>query len=170
MKNLEVDQKLCKIQSNHDNIQDIKSRNEVVKCAGIDVFTANMSPILDSLGVEAGSIEDYSFFLTATILPLIYGGVHLSAWNHLFPTSIEHVLWRVSGIGIIAAFPLYILISCFQLVDTGVTVLIRPLILLEFAFYFCRRVFLVVEAFASLRRVPLGVYAAVPWVQSIPHV
>ena len=36
-------------------------------------------------------------------------------------------------------------------------------------FIFCR-VFLLVEAVISLRRVPLGVYASVPWVQAIPHV
>ena len=36
--------------------------------------------------------------------------------------------------------------------------------------YAAARLYLVVESFISLRHVPIGVYAAVPWVQNIPHV
>ena len=36
--------------------------------------------------------------------------------------------------------------------------------------YILSRLYIVVEAFISLRHVPIGVYAAVPWVQAIPHV
>lgn len=32
------------------------------------------------------------------------------------------------------------------------------------------RLYLVTESFLSLRHVPIGAYAAVPWVQNIPHV
>lgn len=36
--------------------------------------------------------------------------------------------------------------------------------------YAASRLYLVVESFLSLRHVPIGVYAAVPWVQNLPHV
>ena len=36
--------------------------------------------------------------------------------------------------------------------------------------YAASRIYLVVESFISLRHVPIGVYAAVPWVENIPHV
>ena len=32
------------------------------------------------------------------------------------------------------------------------------------------RIYLVVELFTSLRNVPIGVFAALPWVQNIPHI
>jgi hypothetical protein len=37
-------------------------------------------------------------------------------------------------------------------------------------FYGLSRVYIVVEAFISLRHVLIGVYSAVPWTQSIPHI
>lgn len=30
------------------------------------------------------------------ILPIIYGGIHLTAWNFEFPTNIERLLWKIS--------------------------------------------------------------------------
>ena len=36
--------------------------------------------------------------------------------------------------------------------------------------YALSRIYIVVESFVSLRHVPIGVYAAVPWVQAIPHI
>jgi len=33
------------------------------------------------------------------ILPLVYGGIHLSAWNFEFPTSVESLLWKLASIG-----------------------------------------------------------------------
>jgi hypothetical protein len=45
-------------------------------------------------------------------------------------------------------------------------------VILAVAPYFCyivARVYIVVEAFISLRSVPIGVYASVPWANAIPH-
>lgn len=36
--------------------------------------------------------------------------------------------------------------------------------------YTASRLYLVTESFLSLRHVPIGAYAAVPWVQTIPHI
>ena len=36
--------------------------------------------------------------------------------------------------------------------------------------YSLSRVYLVVESFISLRHAPIGAYAAVPWVEAVPHI
>ena len=36
--------------------------------------------------------------------------------------------------------------------------------------YALSRIYLVAESFASLRHVPVGAYAAVPWIEDIPHI
>jgi len=111
--------------------------------------------------------RDGPLLLSGVILPLIYGGVHLSAWNYAFPSTQECIMWRMSGIGIMAVIPLIALMEIFWMfLDTFPMFPIYYIL----AFYALCRAFLVVEAFLSLRRAPLGVYAAVPWVQNIPHI
>ena len=45
-------------------------------------------------------------------------------------------------------------------------IFLTPLLIL----YALSRIYIVVESFISLRHVPIGVYAAIPWVQDIPHI
>ena len=61
-----------------------------------------------------------------------------------------------------------LLVRFIELILGGLSDII--LILLLPIPYTLSRYYLVVEAFISLRHVPIGVYAAVPWVQAIPHV
>ena len=97
------------------------------------------------------------------LLSLIYDGVHLTAWYYSFVTRSEQLLWRISGIIVMAQFLLqWWSGTCIF----GFLIFMRPaMILCIFV-----RVFLVIESFISLRHAPLGVYTAVPWVQSIPHI
>ena len=44
--------------------------------------------------------------ILAVVLPAIYGGIHMSAWNFQFPTNQEHLLWRISCLTILGSFPL----------------------------------------------------------------
>lgn len=38
-----------------------------------------------------------------TMLPgLLYGGLHLALWNYVFPSQVERLMWRISGIVLIA--------------------------------------------------------------------
>lgn len=109
-----------------------------------------------------------SMFVSGVILPLIYGGVHLSAWNYSFPSTQECIMWRMSGIGIMAVIPLTVFMEIITL--RLCFVIFGPVFYaMSTSYAFCRA-FLVVEAFLSLRHAPLGVYAAVPWVQNIPHI
>ena len=129
-----------------------------------------------------------------------YGGIHLSAWNFEFPSPVEFVVWRTACFIIMgSSFALLTIPSWEALYDYFDRFYDCPrptdwkkrraLKLMGFIFikaltktagygfggllllcYAASRIYLVVESFISLRHVAIGVYAAVPWVQNIPHV
>lgn len=109
------------------------------------------------------------------ILPLIYGGVHLAGWNYHFASRSERIMWRISGITVMAFIPSLATLSFLALVPflwtVGFVEAVET-VLVPLGLIFCMfaRISLVVESFISLRHAPLGVYAAVPWVQSLPHI
>ena len=110
-----------------------------------------------------GDLGDGFVRIGGVLLSWIYGGVHLTAWHYPFVTRSEQLLWRISGITVMAQFLLQ---------WWSVTLTFACLIFMRPAMVLCIfvRVFLITESFISLRHAPLGVYAAVPWVQSIPHI
>ena len=146
-----------------------------------------------SLLKETGNLLLYllRFFIPLTAA---YGGIHLSAWNFEFPSRVESILWRTACFIIIgSSFALLTIPSWGTLDDYFVHYLIyeredsiklRAFIVMRalhrrlgYCFagllllcYATARLYLVVESFISLRHVPIGVYAAVPWVENIPHV
>ena len=105
------------------------------------------------------------------LVGILYGGVHLAAWNFQFPTQLESILWKVACfVAILTPASVEIALQI-----TGILTATKcrlpwlafgPIVLI----FLSSRMFLVVESFISLRHVPIGVYAEVPWVQSIPHV
>lgn len=128
-----------------------------------------------------------SYLSSLGILPIIYGGIHLAAWNFDFPSQVESLLWKFSSFIIIGLAPVLFLLLLLSLafeeyptdwlfssVIKWFTILsfisLLSLVFLGSLLYTFARIFLVVESFISLRHVPIGVYAAVPWVQNIPHV
>ena len=118
------------------------------------------------------------------VLSLVYGGLHLATWDFSFASKTEHLLWKIACIDIMATVPIGLL--CIQ----GTALVIAPFRLQShrrnpnrltnlflmalpsalFIFYASSTIYIVVESFISLRHVPIGVYAAVPWVQAIPHI
>lgn len=109
---------------------------------------------------------------------VITSAAHASAWNYAFPTHAEQVMWRVSSISLAG--------PSFAVVIGGWQWLGRPLnktlytiiddyIHLIFGFiflplYLLGIIFIIVEAFISLRKVPLGTYDSVQWMDFWPHV
>lgn len=118
------------------------------------------------------------------ICGLLYGGVHLTAWNSQFPTSIEQMFFRiaaafVAGGGLILLIPYYMIQKLLhgekdlKWVDTLFVVVglcyagaLAPTVMTAGIM----RVYLVVEAFISVRSLPLGAYAGVNWVGFLPHI
>ena len=126
--------------------------------------------------------DQNKFLVVLTALSATYGGIHLTAWNFHFASQTEQLLWKIACFDIIAFVPsglLYVIGAICLAINMdklGLRLLVRDKIWLwTFVIfllipYTLARMYIVVEAFISLHHVPIGVYAAVPWVQPIPHV
>jgi len=57
------------------------------------------------------------FMIGSAIGSVIFGGIHLFAWNFMFPTIIERLLWRIASL-LFVSFPLFMV---------GITVIISTL-------------------------------------------
>jgi hypothetical protein len=138
---------------------------------------------------------DPLFWLMLIALPMVYGSVHLTAWNFDFPSRVEQIMWRVSCIiiadGILGTLVALIIIVGLWAVGDGIfgegwteksvevwlvlpllilgSVVLGLLILGSVALYFGARLFVIVESFISIRRLPLGVFVTVHWANYIPH-
>ena len=132
-------------------------------------------------------------WLAFTIATASYGGLHCAAWFSYFPTSTEALMWRLSSICVASAgiimtvaskasdFVEYIMYYADHYTEKRL--LLRPLFWLViigvlgfmvsfFALmcaYIVSRLFLVVEAFISLRLLPVTAYETPQWTQWIPH-
>ncbi|RTE84277.1 hypothetical protein BHE90_001105 [Fusarium euwallaceae] len=109
----------------------------------------------------------------AVFLSALYGGIHLSAWNWVFPTSWEGLVWKVACFLIAAVLPLYhifnrLRVNLFALHD-GMETAMHVVLSSTLGIYMLARIYIIFEAFASLRHVPIGVYMAPVWVQMFPH-
>ena len=119
------------------------------------------------------------WFAVALALPVMYGGIHLTAWDFHFASKTEQLLWKIACFIIIGTMPItklariiweYLHTEIEWFPETVGQRLWWTLLLPRIGLYGLSRLYIVVEAFISLRHVPIGVYAAVPWVQAIPHV
>jgi hypothetical protein len=116
---------------------------------------------------------------------MAYGGVHIAAWNDYFPSTVEAWMWRSSSIYITFSGGLWLTINllahlskpinaywdralALQAHWTSYLVLGTLCSICGLAYAFAR-IFLVVEAFISIRELPLGAYATPNWTQVIPH-
>ncbi len=122
-----------------------------------------------------------------------YGGLHLAAWFSSFPTPIETLLWRLSS-GCVTSAGLFLSIQdqiSFLLEYSMLagehwakkSMFLRPFLWLSliltcfyifivaclYGAYICSRAFLIIEAFISLRTLPVTAYDTAAWTQWIPH-
>ena len=68
-------------------------------------------------GFNKAPNEDFFKFMSVAISPMLYGLVHLLAWNDQFPTPLEQQLWRVSSF----------VVSCSGLVEVFLVLSGEPL-------------------------------------------
>lgn len=115
----------------------------------------------------------------------IYGGLHASAWNDHFPSSAEKWLWRASCSYISFAGGLWIILNWAAAAYPRLNdfwerwmdgkkgriwgVLLGFVVLVCGVSFCAARVFLVLEAFISIRDLPLGAYDTPNWSQIVPH-
>ena len=116
---------------------------------------------------------------------MIYGGMHTAAGHSYFPSEAERELWRGSSIVIAGSGLIWVVINFAALVSRRIEEYWnRVEVLREHwvslwglgspaamcgALYLAARAFLVIEAFISLRSLPVDAYATPPWTQIFPH-
>ncbi|KAI4180474.1 MAG: hypothetical protein LQ346_006985 [Caloplaca aetnensis] len=116
---------------------------------------------------------------------MAYGGVHATAWHGHFPSRPEALLWRASSICIAGSGLTWILINMLarispwfkaywkqvetlrahwtSLVGLGSLATICGLA------YLLARIFLVIESFISLRKLPASAFETLEWTELFPH-
>jgi hypothetical protein len=105
------------------------------------------------------------------LICLLVGGIHCAAWNFIFPSYSERLLWRIASIASsVLPMCLFFIISIVVENPTrGCPDLEAVLNGLFMLLYFVVRVFLIIEVFLSLRSVPIGVYQEIHWLSFVPH-
>lgn len=116
---------------------------------------------------------------------MAYGGVHATAWHGRFPSQTELLLWRASSICIAGSGLTWILINMlartfprFKAYWKEVETLrahwtslvgLGSLAFLCGLAYILARIYIVVESFISLRKLPASAFNTVEWTQLVPH-
>ena len=127
-------------------------------------------------------LEEFTNTVLCSLVLMCYGGIHLTAWNFHFPTKTEMWMWRWSGLLLLCTVPTIIIISAmggihsifqkrnWEVCDRLLTIIAALIMMALCAGCLFSRAFIVVEAFISLRAVPISVYAVLPWSNYIPHI
>lgn len=144
----------------------------------------------DSIGNWATEnlLRDMSGFVMGMVVwsaSMAYGGVHAAAWNGYFPSRIETWLWRASSICIAGSGFTWIVINISARVSKGFKaywgrveslrahwtslVGLGSLATLCGLAYVLARIYLVLESFISLRKLPAGAFETLQWTQLVPH-
>ena len=114
-----------------------------------------------------------------------YGALHAAAWNDYFPSAAEKWLWRGSAIYISFCGGLWIILNYVarnwprlnaywdRWADGQLGwwhyLLLGPLVVVCGSSFMLARVYIVVEAFASVRSLPVDAYQTPQWSQIFPH-
>lgn len=144
----------------------------------------------DSIGnwATGNLLRDMSGFVMGMVVwsaSMAYGGVHAAAWDGHFPSRIEMWLWRASSICIAGSGLTWILINMLARTFKGFKaywgkveslnahwtslVGLGSLATLCGLTYLLARIYLVVEAFISLRKLPAAAFETFEWTQIFPH-
>jgi hypothetical protein len=128
--------------------------------------------LLDSKG-------NWMYLWGVTIGSVIFNGLHNAAWNFIFPTKIEQILWRAASLWctlFLFIRAVVMLLPFLLLTSTGLDrhinsfrTFITPTERVLLALYSLARLFLMAEIFRSLWFLPPDAYVAT-WVTNIPHV
>ncbi|KAF6231640.1 hypothetical protein HO173_010172 [Letharia columbiana] len=108
----------------------------------------------------------------------LFGTIHFVAWNFVFPTPVERMLWRVSCC-VNLSMPLLGTAMYFVTIhnarkdnetDTKTNALLRPFTTICTLLYLFARLYLMTEVFRSLAYPPPTTFQDINWPSAIPHV
>jgi hypothetical protein len=117
------------------------------------------------------SLRTLFVILSFSIIGGLFGAIHCLAWNSVFPTQVERIVWRVAALVVTAIpgiiFTVYAFTSIsLEIRDTIKSPFIAPLMII----YFLARTCLLVGAIIDLRALPLKAYMIPSWSRLIPHI
>ena len=164
--------------------------------AGTQYLTTRIgdAPIHDDLLLD-GYVSPVSFALVLAFVSAAYGGLHASAWNNFFPTWHECLMWRISALAVVAAgITAASILLLRKPIDSVLHSVLSPVLspvldavvatwvgdklmigaiitapCMVLLFYCGCRMFLVVEAFISIRELPIDAYKTPAWTQLLLH-
>ena len=126
---------------------------------------------------KPGESVRWSVSLWASLLGAAFGAVHFIAWNSVFPTHIELLLWRISCIAM-TAIPLLVsaesIISMIggynSIIVTNALLFATPFAALAVLLYIFARMAILVIAFTTLRSLQSDGLRTVEWTSFLPHI
>ena len=133
-------------------------------------------PIRNNVSHFDAFFSTSSDFWGLLIGSVIFGAIHLAAWNFMFPTSIERMIWRITSIFCTSGF--FVLMSCaiilsvledFEILTFSTGGFIAVLSMLFSFGYILARLFMIVETFRTLFFLPPSAYIAT-WASNVPHI
>ncbi|KAF5879104.1 uncharacterized protein Bfra_006309 [Botrytis fragariae] len=123
--------------------------------------------------------------MTLWLASIAFGAVHAAAWYDYFPSLFEQWMWRASAVYIAFSGLLWLCINglarAIKPVDQfwdrflalkehwGSYLVIGFLCTVCGIAYVVARIYLVVEAFISIRKLPVGAYGTPDWTMVVPH-
>nr|POE74595.1 centrin-3 [Quercus suber] len=117
---------------------------------------------------------------------IAYSGIHIAAWHNEFPTVLEAWLWRSAslyiacsgvlwaGLLVLAEFSARLWWIWYDVMSgdapKGLTVAVSVTCCVCGLAYAFSRAYLIIEAFISLRLLPMSAYDVPQWTLGVPHV
>lgn len=146
--------------------QDVRTPIEIRSLERLQPTSGLTSGTLDEVDHVAQPPPLLAFALAAVFV----GGIHCAAWNFLFPSPIERLLWRIASILVLVVPLLEVLPTGIGHIMTNSEARIGWIVIYVIpGLYATFRLFLIIEMFVSLRGVPPEVYHQLPWSDFIPH-
>ncbi|KAL8366028.1 hypothetical protein RB595_004692 [Gaeumannomyces hyphopodioides] len=150
-------------------VQNINLRGGTVVSLGIPT-----GPVFRNDRVQQWSSGEFAllyFIGLAGVGGLLFGGIHLAAWDFTFPSLPEQTLWRVSALVTVATpvlDALSYMVEDNYLDRPDTTNIVSAIIVLTIPVYVAARLFLLVESLRSLYFLPPAAYQTT-WTKNAPH-
>ena len=175
----------------------IRSRFEVARHGNVDNNKAitHLEPSINAMeDLVVDRVENWpsAGLLGGLIMGMIlwfasmaFGGIHAAAWNGYFPSTVEFWMWRASSVHVVFCGLLWLVINLLAKLSKPIDMFWDRVVALqerrmtfiflgilcfigEFTFVIAR-IYLVLEAFVSLRQLPVAAYETPDWTQLVPH-
>ena len=150
---------------------EILGGNDQIFAARVAILVGDMK-VPTFYAMNNDEMETLGFLTFFPVVGVIFGGIHCAGWFFDFPSSDEAMLWRVSSAVLTVSavlIPLVMLLLMFFLDDSQFKRFGIPVVTIFLLVYVVSRLFLLVEAFISLRHLTPGMLALVKWTSFIPH-